>query len=401
MNRQYVEMHPVSSHSNRRQAMAKRFFCMLPVTLVSAPLVAQNPRDTVVAARAVSSTWQDVDRLKQELMTQRSLEFALFRKLADIEVQRQAALPDSQRALLQAQTQLLFSQMREASMEQGKLMRRIETLCAAVRKPKGWIGIATTGVQLKEQRGDGTTFIRFLEPPVVESVDPGSPADRVGVRAGDVLVEIGGQRLLQTRVSFADLLRPGTPIAIKLQRDGETFVLEPRVEPLPEVTMTPCAWVDAGTEYVVRPMPARAPAIVRVESSPGKFSYGFATARRDTSSGVRTTTGSGSGGVVMAGPMVAQFTGGTNSLAGVQLIALSPESSRRFGVEHGILVNQVAPGTPGRKAGLQGGDILVSADSVEVRSIQQLQRVILNAGDRVVTLVVVRDKKREFLQLRW
>ena len=231
MNRQFVGMHPLSSPSNRRQ-VAKRFFCLLPVTLVSAPLVAQLPRDTVVAARAVSSTWQDVDRLKAELITQRSLEVTLFRKLAEIEMQRQAALPDSQRALLQAQSQLLFSQMHEVSLEQGKLMRRIESLCARVRQPKGWIGVNTTGVQLKEQRGDGTTYIRFLEPPVVASVDPGSPADRVGVQAGDVLVEIGGQRLLQTSVSFAELLRPGQEIAIKLTRAGETVILMPKVEPL-------------------------------------------------------------------------------------------------------------------------------------------------------------------------
>ena len=378
--------------------MAMRLLCLLPVTVVSAPLAAQVPRDTLVATRAVSSTWQDVDRLKQELITQRSLELTLFRKLAEIEMQRQAAQPDSQRTLLQAQTQLIFSQMRDASMEQGRLMRRIETLCARVRQPKGWIGVNTTGVQLKEQRGDGTTFIRFLEPPVVASVDPGSPADLVGVQAGDVLEEIGGQRLLQKSVSFAELLQPGEEITIKLRRGGETFTLMPKVEPLPQVASTPCAWVDPGLAYVVRPMPAQAPTVVRVERSPGRFSYGFATARRDTS-GVRAT--GGGAGAVMAGPMVSQFTGGANSLAGVQLLALSAESSRRFGVEHGILVNQVAPGTPGRKAGLQGGDIVVSADSIDIRSIQQLQRVIYNATDRVVTLVVVRDKKRETVQLRW
>ena len=399
MNRQFVEMHPLSSPNRRQVTMAKRFLCLLPVTLVSAPLAAQIPRDTVVSARAVASTWQDVDRLKQELITQRSLELTLFRKLAEIEMQRQAALPDSQRTLLHAQTQLIFSQMRDASMEQGRLMRRIETLCARVRQPKGWIGVNTTGVQLKEQRGDGTTYIRFLEPPVVASVDPGSPADRVGVQAGDVLVEIGGQRLLQKSVSFADLLQPGEEITIKLTRGGETVTLMPKVEPLPQVASTPCAWVDPGLAYVVRPMPAQAPTVVRVESSPGRFSYGFATARRDSSGGVRVATGGPSG--VMAGPMVSQFTGGANSLAGVQLVALSTESSRALGVEHGILVNQVAPGTPGRKAGLQGGDILISADSVDIRSIQQLQRVIYSAGDRVVTLVIMRDRKRETVQLRW
>jgi S1-C subfamily serine protease len=99
--------------------------------------------------------------------------------------------------------------------------------------------------------------------------------------------------------------------------------------------------------------------------------------------------------------MVQAFSGGANSLAGLQLMALSSETSRALGVSHGILVNQVGPGTPGREAGLQGGDIIVSADSVDLRSILQLQRVIRGANDRRVTLVIVRDRKRETVQLRW
>ncbi len=378
--------------------MAKRVLLLLPATLVSSSLAAQQPRDTV-SARTVSSYQMDVDRLKEQLLTQRSLELALFRMLAEVEMRKQAAQPDSQHYKLQAESQLLYNRMREASLEQGKLKRRIETLCATARKPEGWLGVATTGVQLKEQRGDGTTYIRFLELPTVASVDPGSPADRVGMRAGDVLLEIGGQRLLQTSVAFAEILRPGREIIIKLQRDGETVTLMPKVEPLPEVTTTPCAWVEPAMAYLVRPMPAQAPAIVRVETGPGKFAYSMVRPRRDTS-GVAIAAARGTGGV-MAGPMVSLFTGGANSLAGVQLVALSTESSRALGVAHGILVNQVLPGTPGREAGLLGGDILVSADSVDLRSIQQLQRVINNATDRVVTLVIVRDRKRETVQLRW
>jgi serine protease Do len=99
--------------------------------------------------------------------------------------------------------------------------------------------------------------------------------------------------------------------------------------------------------------------------------------------------------------MTAFWSGGVRSLAGLQLVTLSDESSRAFGVTHGLLVNQVGPGTPGREAGLQGGDVMISADSVDLRSIGTLQRVISRARDRTVTLVIVRDRKTQTVQLRW
>ncbi|HEX6313848.1 MAG TPA: PDZ domain-containing protein, partial [Gemmatimonadaceae bacterium] len=196
-----------SRMTRRRQAvMATRLLTVLPATLVARPALAQE-RDSVVV-RTVSSWQTDVDRLKQQLLSQRMLEGQLARRFAEIEMRKRAALPDSQ-VRLTAQAQLLFSQMREASIEQAKIKRQIETMCEAVRKPKGWLGVVTTGIQLDEKRADGTKIIRFLEPPIVASVDPGSPAERVGVRAGDVLVEIGGQRVLRQNIVFAELLQPG------------------------------------------------------------------------------------------------------------------------------------------------------------------------------------------------
>ena len=391
-----------SLSKTRRTTLAKRYSFLLPAVLVATPMLAQQPRDEVVA-RSVSTFQRDVDRLKQELITQRNIELALFQMLAEVEMRRRsAAVPDSVRFELQAQAQLVLGKMREASQEQLKLRRRIETLCATVRMPEGWLGVATTGVQLQDKRSDGRTFIRFLEPPVIASVDPGSPADRVGVRAGDVLVEIGGYRVLGSNIVFAELLRPGKEITLKLRRGDETVTLVPTVQPAPDVTTTPCALVDPATAFVVAPTPAQAPSFVRVETGPSgekKYSYSFATARRDSSAVARAVPSAV--GAVYAGPMVGLFGGGANSLAGVQLIALSTESSRALGVANGILVNQVLPGTPGYEAGLQGGDILVSADSVELRSIRQLQTVLNRAADRAVTLVIVRDKKRETVQLRW
>jgi hypothetical protein len=210
-----------------------------------------------------------------------------------------------------------------------------------------------------------------------------------------------GQRLLGTNVVFAELLRPGKEIAIKLRRGDEVMTLMPMVEPLPEVTTTPCSWVDLATAYVVAPMPAQAGGIVRAGARP-RGAQGYAYTFRKGGDSAETGAAPPAGGFVTS-PMVSIYGGVANSLAGVQLMALSSEASRALGVSHGILVNQVMPGTPGRAAGLLGGDILITADSVELRSVGQLQRVISRASeaDRVVTLVIMRDKKREVVQLRW
>lgn len=390
------------SPKSRRHAFRQLPLALLPM-FVAAPVSAQQ-RDTVVA-RTVSTWQKDVDQLKQEWMFRQKQEIEWQNMLAKLEETWRTAVADTQRVRLQAESQWVLGRLHEANTARLKIRNRLETLCAEVSKPAGWLGVATTGFQMVERRGDGPPIVRFLEPPVVESVEPGSPADRVGVRAGDVLLEMAGQRLLRTNVVFSELLRPGDRIVVKLQRGDEVISVTPVVEANPDASVAPCAWVDFGTAYMVRPMPAQGPQIVVSKAPDGtqKFSYVYAAkARRDTGAvvGVTTAPQPGAGGA-MIGPMVPFLSGGTNSLAGLQLVLLSPESSKALGVSHGILVNQVLPGTPGREAGLKGGDILIMADSQDLRSIATLQRVIRNSADRTVTLLIVRDRKRETVQYRW
>lgn len=406
MNAQFLNSQ--SRSMRRRQVLlAGRIAGLLPVALAAVPTA--GAQDTVVTR--VVSTWQtDADRLRQDLLAKQRLESQLFRMLTEIELRKKVALPDSQPKLM-AQSQLLFNQMQQAAIEQASIKRRLETLCESVRKPEGWLGFYAIGFQMEDKRSDGTRIIRFLEPPVVATVDPGSPAERVGVRAGDVLMEIGGQRVLRGNIVFSDLLVPGKEVVLKIQRGNEVVTMTPTVQPLPEVaTTTSCTFVDPAVAYVVAPTPAQPPRMVRVQTatgSGGKYTYTYeparvrgvaARARSDSTSGVTPVPASTN---VVAGPMVGFFGGGANSLAGLQLMALSMESSRLVGVRHGILVNHVMVGTPGYEAGLRGGDILISADSVDLRTVMQLQQVIRRASDRVVTLVVVRDKKRETVRLKW
>jgi S1-C subfamily serine protease len=409
LNAQYSNSQ--SRGTKRRQVfLAGRIAGLLPVAVVAVPAGAQE-RDTVVTR--VVSTWQtDVDRLRQEFLAKQRLESQLFRALTEIEMRKKVALPDSQPKLM-AQSQLLFNQFQQASIEQAAIKRRLETLCESMRKPEGWLGFYAIGFQRQDKRADGTKIVRYYEPPVVATVDPGSPAERVGVRAGDVLMEIGGQGVMRGSIVISDLLVPGKEVVLKVQRGSEIITLTPTVVPLPEAAATSsCAFVDPAVAYIVSPTPAQAPRMVRLQTgsssgSGGKYTYTYETSVRGAAV-ARKTSDSASGAAplpasanVVAGPMVGLFGIPANSLAGLQLMALSRESSRLVGVSHGILVNQVMVGTPGYEAGLRGGDILLSADSIDLRTVMQLQQVIRRASDRRVTLMIVRDKKRETVQLRW
>ena len=387
------------NHVSRKRGFLP--WALLPV-LVAGPAWAQQPRDTVMRVRVVSPWQKDVDDLRMELLAQKKMELEFQRMLSTLEEQWRSAAAQSQRSDLEAKTEFVHTRLRLLGGEQLKVRRQLETLCATIRKPKGWLGVNTTGIQLLDKREDGTQVLTFLEPPVVTSVDPGSPADRAGLRSGDVLIEIGGKKLMEERVVFAELLRPGERVALKLQRGRDLVTVSPLVEPLPDAPTTSCTWVDPGTAYVLAPMPSQASTEVHLERAPDgtqRYAYTYALPRSD--SGAVVAARPAPSGAVFAGPMTAFWSGGVRSLAGLQLVTLSDESSRAFGVTHGLLVNQVGPGTPGREAGLQGGDVMISADSVDLRSIGTLQRVISRARDRTVTLVIVRDRKTQTVQLRW
>ncbi len=350
------------------------------------------------------STWQrEVERLTRELLQQRQMELRFQRMLDDLVIDLRSAAGDTLRARL-AQTRFVSEQLRKTGTAQIQLRASLESLCVTVRKPEGWLGIVTTGISTYDMRSDGHTVVRFLEQPVIASVDPGSPADRVGLRAGDVLLAIGEQPLMHRDVVFADLLRPGERVNVEVQRNGEVVVVRPVVEAgPPALNRTPCSWVDASMAYALGPMSAMSDGLRGESLADDSIRISI---RR---SGLAGDTGVAGVQVPVAGvwergfvgPMAQFFTGGANPVAGVQVVPITRDLGRITGATSGLFVVQVLQGTPGREAGLRGGDVILSADGVELESTGTLQRVISRSDTRAVQLVVLRDRKKEKLTIRW
>ena len=79
---------------------------------------------------------------------------------------------------------------------------------------------------------------------------------------------------------------------------------------------------------------------------------------------------------------------GSNMVAGAQVIDLRPELAQYFGVEDGVLVVDVAPGTPASISGMVPGDVITRLDQVNVRSVEELRfGVSRSTGTLPVSLV--------------
>ena len=101
-------------------------------------------------------------------------------------------------------------------------------------------------------------------------------------------------------------------------------------------------------------------------------------------------------------PSVVTFPGTAPMvIAGATIIRTNADLRETFGVKSGVLVIDVARGTPAYNSGLRGGDIIVRAGRAAVTSPLSMQRAIQGADGSEVPLKIIRKKKERALVLRW
>jgi len=91
---------------------------------------------------------------------------------------------------------------------------------------------------------------------------------------------------------------------------------------------------------------------------------------------------------------------GSNRVAGAEVVDLRPGLAEYFRVDSGVLVVDVAPGTPAAIAGIQPGDVIVNLDRVQVRTVDALRMGISRAGDTLPVTLIRRGSRLEVLLRR-
>ncbi|MEP7381983.1 MAG: PDZ domain-containing protein [Gemmatimonadota bacterium] len=371
------------------------------------PLAAQQR--TIVLRSNESPFEAEVERLVQELLQKRQMAVAFVSNMRQLQgALRTPSLTDDQRNSVEGSLRLLRTRLATLETDGARIRGQLNQICDADRQPDGWVGIAFSVSASATREDDGRVIMRFVDYPSVESVEPGSPADKAGIRSGDRLLAMAGRDLRDTEIDFTPMLKPGTRIPFKLQRGSETKQIDVAVEPRPNDFSTPCPWVDDH---------------IAAAFAPGQMIMTWTTGD-DASASVATGNQRvlvrprgapppppSPSAVVAALPPVAPMPplspvgvgGGPSTVAfgGAQFIAVSPELAEALGVERGLLVVGTGRGSPADQSGLRTGDVLVSVDGRAVVSPLVFLQAVEQSTSHELRLQLVRKRKGVTATLKW
>jgi serine protease Do len=206
------------------------------------------------------------------------------------------------------------------------------------RVTRGRIGVAIQDVNAQLAQSFGLDRPRGA---LVSSVEKSGPADKAGVKEGDIILAVDGKPVdLSSQLpSVVAHLRPGSTASLDIWRDRKTQPIKVRVAELPEPNVAKTANRARGGEA----------------SAQGAPSLGLA---------VRP---------------------------------LTPQERSEVGAEEGGLVVGEATG-PAASAGIEPGDIILRAGDKPVRSVDDLRKAAKSNG--TVALLVQRQDARIYVPLR-
>jgi membrane-associated protease RseP (regulator of RpoE activity) len=108
-------------------------------------------------------------------------------------------------------------------------------------------------------------------------------------------------------------------------------------------------------------------------------------------------------------PQIFQFPGGqgenfvwssgTGRQIGVSVYTMTKQLGERYGVDGGVMINEVRPDSPGARAGLKAGDIVIEVDGKPVRNNFDLIKAVNAKASGDVQLTIMRDRNRQTISV--
>ena len=215
----------------------------------------------------------------------------------------------------------------------------------AVAQQTGWIGVS-----IEDQRDRGA---------IVRRVEPNSPAERAGVKEGDVITEFGGQPVVGVQ-QLTRLVREtpiGRTVDLKVRRDNR------------EETLKVTSERGGGNIVAV---------------NPGNFTFNMPDVHVLTDQFRNLSR-------------IEMHTSHTQ--AGVRVEQLNDQLRDFFGVlgNDGVLVTFVDRGSAAEKAGLKAGDVITAIGGRNIDSPEDFSREM--RVDSKPVMKIVRDKKEREIRI--
>jgi len=185
---------------------------------------------------------------------------------------------------------------------------------------RGRLGVTIQGVTQELADSFG---LKKAQGALVSAVEPKSPADKAGVKTGDIILAVDG-RAIENSIDLPRMIgesRPGTAVTLKVWRQGETQELRASLG-------------EAPAEKVAR-------ADSESKTKPSKL--------------------------------------------GLAVRPLTEEERKQIEAEGGLLVEQSEG--PAARAGVQAGDVILALNNQPVKSVDQLRRLVDRSRGSVALLI--------------
>lgn len=241
----------------------------------------------------------------------------------------------------------------------------------------GYLGVQTEEVNRENFAKFGLRDVRGV---AVEKVIENSPAAAAGIRAGDVIVRFNGEEIASTRklTRLVGEVDPDHQVRLTISRGGSEQEITATVgkRPMPKF--------ENGNFSFSMPDHLEKFDMDRFKNMPQL---------KDLPS-MKDFEGSHLFTMPPGGESFLWRSGGGRQI-GISVYPVTKQLGERFGVESGVMINDVRTDSPAAKAGLRAGDIVVEVDGKAVKNNLDLIKAINGKKEGDVQVTIVRDRSRQ------
>jgi serine protease Do len=237
----------------------------------------------------------------------------------------------------------------------------------------GWLGVTPSDVSEDKAKELKLSPVRGV---YLDEVEKDSPAEKAGLKSGDVIIEFNGQRV-EGVVQFRRMVRetpPGHTVALTVWRDGRSQTFDATLVTVNDQFNRQFDLnLNSPSFAFTVPSPAprlAVPAPATPLNPPEVYSFTQPGGRED-----------------------GYFYFGNTPTIGVNTQNLSGQLGSYFGAPdgEGVLVQSVVSDSPAENAGVKAGDVIIKLDGNRVRTQGDLQSELREKrDDKTVQLTILR-----------